>query len=44
MAIHEKAFRASREAQERSAERLERDGKAGIDGRSVQVLFEMPER
>jgi AcrR family transcriptional regulator len=43
MAIHDEAFRASREAQERSAKRLERDGKAGIDGRSVQVLFEMPE-
>jgi hypothetical protein len=41
--IHEKAFRASLETQARSAERMRKSGEAGIEGRSVQALFE-PER
>jgi AcrR family transcriptional regulator len=44
MAIHEKAFRACLEAQERSAERLRRNGEAGVEGRSVQALFEPPKQ
>jgi hypothetical protein len=42
MRIHDEAFRASIAARDRSAERLRQSGKPGIEGRSVQVLFEMP--
>jgi hypothetical protein len=44
MAIHERALRESLAARDRSAERLRRSGQKGIEGRSVQVLFEAPKR
>jgi hypothetical protein len=40
--IHDEAFLATIAARDRSAERLRRSGKPGIEGRSIQVLFEVP--
>jgi hypothetical protein len=44
MAIHDRALRETLAARDRSAERLRRSGQKGIEGRSVQVLFEAPKR
>lgn len=42
--LHDQALDATLEVVEKSAERLAQSGDEGIDGRSMQVLFEMPER
>lgn len=43
MAIHYRAYYAAIEVQAESAERLQRSGRRGIPGSSVQALFEVPE-
>jgi AcrR family transcriptional regulator len=42
MAIHDQAFHASIRVQAESAKRLQRSGKQGIPGSSVQAMFEVP--
>lgn len=40
--INDEALTASIEVQRKSAERLKQSGEEGVDGRMVQLLFEMP--
>ena len=43
MAIHLKAFHDSIAVQDESRKRLEKSGKRGIEGTSIQMMFEVPE-